>query len=356
FIVHQSGPWGVGNRLTALISSFLIGFLTDRIVLTTYPDFYRFYDPDGLPNIHFNTYAKQFAADPRFTAEGTSLIVQCDWGLPALLASSNLSQVWEGKHVIYLWCQDYPLPYLLGNAFYSDILRDLFPSLEPFRDFATKILVPSKAMRSAVDKFKKTNFRKHKQMIGIHVRFFKHFPARQVPLSIVYGSFAETLRLRLGLPDRDVGFFIACDSERSRAEIIAQLTVSTGKTKERKHIYFLPGDSLEKHRTFGNPGTEESAHTDLFLLASCDHLIVTFSSSFGQVAAGIGGIPAYSVISAPAEEWPKHGAWVAAGASSEPCPFLMKKVMEQKWHEPWAYRFRTLPTWVHYTQCHEYCC
>ncbi|GBG79459.1 hypothetical protein CBR_g29605 [Chara braunii] len=354
FLVHVSGPWGVGNRLTSLVSAFLIGFLTDRIVLTNYPDFYHFYDPEGLPDIHLNTYAQRLEADPRFAAEDSNLTLQCTDELPELLASGNLSRVWESKHNIMFWCQDYSLPYLLVNPVYSNILSNFFPSFEPFHDIATKVLRPSMRMQEVVNSFVKMNFIKHKQMIGVHARFLKHIPRHKVPLSAVYSSFAESLQLRLHLPDRDVGFFIATDSNHEREEIMRQIKGSTAMITA-KYVYYLRSNKLEEYHTFDNPGTEESAHTDLFLLASCQHLVVTFSSSFGQVAAGLGGIPAYSVIGAPEDGWGSHVAWVAAGASSEPCPYLMKRMMEVKWDEPWAHRFRTLPSWVHYSQCHHYC-
>lgn len=44
-----------------------------------------------------------------------------------------------------------------------------------------------------------------------------------------------------------------------------------------------------------NPGTEDSGLFDLALLSQCNQLIVTSSSSFGGLAAGMGGLHPYYV-------------------------------------------------------------
>jgi hypothetical protein len=45
----------------------------------------------------------------------------------------------------------------------------------------------------------------------------------------------------------------------------------------------------------GNPGTEDGAVLDFFLLADSNDLIITSSSSFGFSAAGLAGLRAYYV-------------------------------------------------------------
>ncbi len=45
----------------------------------------------------------------------------------------------------------------------------------------------------------------------------------------------------------------------------------------------------------GNPGTEDAAVVDMFLLADSHDILITSSSSFGFTAAGLGGLRAYYV-------------------------------------------------------------
>jgi hypothetical protein len=45
----------------------------------------------------------------------------------------------------------------------------------------------------------------------------------------------------------------------------------------------------------GNPGTEETGVLDLFLLADTHNMIITSSSTFGFIAAGMAGIRPYYV-------------------------------------------------------------
>jgi len=45
-----------------------------------------------------------------------------------------------------------------------------------------------------------------------------------------------------------------------------------------------------------NPGTPESALIDMRLLSECNELVVTVGSSYGSIAAGIGGIAPIQMI------------------------------------------------------------
>ena len=45
-----------------------------------------------------------------------------------------------------------------------------------------------------------------------------------------------------------------------------------------------------------NPGTPESALIDMRLLSECNELVVTVGSSYGSIAAGMGGIAPVQMI------------------------------------------------------------
>ena len=51
-----------------------------------------------------------------------------------------------------------------------------------------------------------------------------------------------------------------------------------------------------KNSITNNPGTEESAVTDMILLSKCNELALSFESSFGFSAAGFGGIHYYVIM------------------------------------------------------------
>jgi hypothetical protein len=71
------------------------------------------------------------------------------------------------------------------------------------------------------------------------------------------------------------------------------------------------------HTAGNNPGTEESGLVDIFLLANCFDVLISLSSSYGNMAAAIGG--KHPVVLNPIYRAGEFKYW--RSLDSEPCMF-----------------------------------
>jgi hypothetical protein len=100
----------------------------------------------------------------------------------------------------------------------------------------------------------------------------------------------------------------------------------------------------------GNPGTELSAITDLWLLSKCKNVILTPASSMGNLAAAIGGTLPVFANAGPHTD-PFINPWFWKALSSEPC--FVKAAELQKQNTELAQRFKKEhPLYVYHSQCH----
>ncbi len=103
----------------------------------------------------------------------------------------------------------------------------------------------------------------------------------------------------------------------------------------------------------GNPGTEQSAVVDMMLLSQCDDLIVTYGSSFGFCAHGIGGI--HGIYLYPGHHHDAAHVWHSRIITSEPCAWTVPYILFADYPDKDAIKmtFKALsPFWQHHSQCH----
>jgi xyloglucan fucosyltransferase len=107
---------------------------------------------------------------------------------------------------------------------------------------------------------------------------------------------------------------------------------------------------LGTHTAAHNPGTELSAFVDIFLLARCKAIVVTPASSFGWVAAGIGGVkPVFATFGK--HDSPFVNPWFWQSVTSEPCMFKASRSMG--FGGAVAARLKAkYPLYLAQTQCH----
>ncbi|CAL8465697.1 g5233 [Coccomyxa elongata] len=143
---------------------------------------------------------------------------------------------------------------------------------------------------AAAQHFRKANFGPF--TVGLQVRTQKPLGAGLADPSVRhYCTLARAVQLKQNLPDDQIKFFIATDSEKALAEI--------RRTLGPDRVVSMDGGAKEgvKEKTrAGDPGTEESAVLDMRLLSMTDALLVTSASSFGYVAAAWGGIVPIHVL------------------------------------------------------------
>jgi hypothetical protein len=330
-VLHQSADNnGLGNRWPPLITSFLLAMLTKKIFLTTYKDFDKYFDPVSIMDIRWETWSSVVSETEWYDVNCTSNYTR--------VHSELMTLDWNEKLFIRFTSWDWNVPILFANPHYKHILQKMFPKNAAFYPLAKKLMVPSYSYRILVDKY----MQKGPYTVGMHIRLHKTPPNRK-PLdhehfvSIAKGLMTESKSHRRAV-------FVASDDEQARSDTIKML----GKTNVS--VVFQEGEFLNNHTQGGNPGTEDSAVLDLFILAQADDLICTHGSSFGHVAASLAGKNYYLVHNERNEGFKETDVLVTRMLTPEPCWYASKTIYEEDSEIRSA--IRKLPGWEQYLQCH----
>jgi hypothetical protein len=119
---------------------------------------------------------------------------------------------------------------------------------------------------------------------------------------------------------------------------------------------------LEKNMTITgeaggeNPGNTADALADIALLSRCVEIVTTYGSSFGGVAAGMGGLLPLFVLPGP-ELAGQFGAvarraFFFRGTTSEPCVFHAPELLRSGDADLIAAWKDGCPHWMQHAQCH----
>jgi hypothetical protein len=120
-------------------------------------------------------------------------------------------------------------------------------------------------------------------------------------------------------------------------------------------VVYQQGSFLASKTFGGNPGTEDSGVFDLFLLAKSSQLILPYSSSFGQMASGLGDVPVLSVWQEskdPAKR--REGSRFTTSLYREPCFFHGARYLQELAPSRRAQFEALAPLWMELSQCHFY--
>jgi len=105
----------------------------------------------------------------------------------------------------------------------------------------------------------------------------------------------------------------------------------------------------------GNPGSEAGGLVDLFLLAKCNDLIITHSSSYGTTAAAMSNIIPYSstypITAKSNQSIAVQPIYFYQPFNSEPCMYYCKRIVKD-FGEPYVGLLKEDGLWLQYCQCH----
>ena len=120
-------------------------------------------------------------------------------------------------------------------------------------------------------------------------------------------------------------------------------------------VVYQQGSFLASKTFGGNPGTEDSGIFDLYMLSKSNQLILPYSSSFGQMASGLGDVPVLSVLHEPKDLAKRRdGARFTTSMYREPCFFHGARYLQELTPSRRA-QFKALaPIWMELSQCHYY--
>jgi xyloglucan fucosyltransferase len=337
-VVTASEASGVGNRLPAIVTSYVLALFTQRVLLV---DAKAVLAHIKMPfPCDWEQYKARYAEAEtggnacidvaRLVPAAHGHLQYC--GVPANFSSSaNSSQ--ERMMLIKYSSIDYDMPLLQINSQFAPFFEKFFPSGEVFHHVAQHLFRPAPVVVQAMSA--------HLEQagdcsVGLQMRHKKPFGGEKVQAE----QFAGIARMLLQQHPGTV--HLASD-----IDVFDRMAALVGPQLRWSNLTKVGVNSSTAAR---NPGTELSAFVDIFLLAMCKAIVVTPASSFGAVAAGIGGLkPVFATYG-------KHGVpfvnpWFWQSVTSEPCMFKAGKsvgfggeVAARLKHEN--------PLYMAQTQCH----
>jgi hypothetical protein len=116
---------------------------------------------------------------------------------------------------------------------------------------------------------------------------------------------------------------------------------------------------MAKDEESGNLGRLDDALVDMVLLSTCTDIVTTYGSSFGGVAAGMGGMGGHFplvMLPGPELEWQGWGAarrpFFFRGTTSEPCFYHGAELLQSEDADLVAAWKSGCRHWMQHAQCH----
>lgn len=297
--VVVKGIAGLGNRLLCVLTAILYARLTRRRLLVDWRD--RAYSDNGANAFHQYFLCK--LCDPRDEIPATDSVRPVIWRghLRDSAASiekqhaeaSGIPEMWR-KFSVDLSQTNYAEDVLVMWSYYAQIdelrqhFRGEFKSLRRasttaiLRDLMQEYLVLHPAIQQRVDCFRAERF--NGKTVGVHVRYTD----KKTRLAEIQQRLEALLQR-----EPELQIFLATDSLKVHNLFVSRYARVVSTTK------WYPTSGISMHQNPKCPDRNEegaSALVDLYLLASCDYLIVDESSSFSYLATLLTNAQAARVI------------------------------------------------------------
>ncbi|TPX32706.1 hypothetical protein SmJEL517_g04261 [Synchytrium microbalum] len=293
---------GLGNHIPMIVNGFVLAVITGRFVLVDYPMANKTFQ--FSPNLDYSSYHHLL---PK---ERVTVLKNYEWEKFSICATENLQSyyqqpVWELEGV------DYWIPLLQANPHYTATLERLFPDGQIGHHVLTKIVRLQTGLESRLEVYKASKFGKFN--VGIHFR--QHKRSSTVGSIRMYASVALQLGANSGRKKEDIRFHLATDDPLIRQRFLPYFG---------DRLIHLSVDWKASNSANNPGGSMDDAVLDWGALASCNELVITYGSSFGNAAASYSGSKHYVIM--PVRDNLANSREVAfwGGASSEMCFFMSK--------------------------------
>ncbi|KAG6495860.1 hypothetical protein ZIOFF_043689 [Zingiber officinale] len=310
---------GLGNRIIALVSTFLYALLNDKILLLHLTD--DFHDllcepfpgtswslpqdfpvgdllniyadppwtlsnPQNAPYLYLHlTHDQRFSAHGFFCEDSQLLLRSFQW----LLLRSN----------------QYFVPALFRSSVYEKELKLMFSDADVFYHLGRYLLHPTNSVWGYITRYYHAYLADAEQIIGLQIRVFPSAPisSDQMLAQLLNCSWQEGL-----LPE--VMIEEAMNSSRwkgNKPKAVLLTTLYSGYYERLKSMYnehpTVDGEVIAVHQ----PSHEEKQHTEernhnkkalmeMYLLSFCDVLVTSGYSTFGYVPQGLSGLRAWILV------------------------------------------------------------
>jgi xyloglucan fucosyltransferase len=340
-LVTSNDLVGLGNRVPAIITSYVMALLTKRVLLLQSSVLEYMDTPFPADWREFEQHYKNSSAcivDWRMLTN--SSLEFCDstaphqqQQLPAVLSGGAPPAGSRWPDLIRYSSIDYDLPLLQVNPALKPHFRKFFPDGEVFHSAAQFLLRPNPVLQAAMLPYLPDSGR---CLVGMHIRTRKYAGVRPRHFTSIARMLAQ---------GKDGTVFVASDAglfDRVQAAMPGHRVWWSSHTSNA-----LAAASETRGR---NPGSEISAVLDVLLLSKCEQLVLTPASSMGAIAAGFGGVkPVFANFGKHKD--PFLNPWFWRSVTSEPC-FFKASAMHMD-TSAFAATFRNEhPLFLYHNQCH----
>lgn len=328
-LVSSNDLIGLGNRLPAIVTSYVLALFTHRLYLlkAAFLDYIQFPFP-----VQWEPHSQRFPSRTKcnvpwqkLPGDGTGL---------GFCEDTFVARTGNTTADIFLYASyDYDLPLLQINPALKKYFDKFFPDGEVSHPVLKHLLQPAPALQEALQPYLADA---QDCALGMHIRTRKYGTVRVKQFTSIARMLAQ------GKPGN---MFVASD---------ASLFPYVQRGLPGRKVWWSEHTSnalqAAQYTKGSNPGSELSAILDMFLLARCRQLVLTPASSLGAVAAALAGVqPVYANFGKHAD--PFLNPWFWQSPTSEPC-----FTKASAWHlstEPLPSRFRdSHPLYLYHNQCH----
>ncbi|CAI5533742.1 unnamed protein product [Closterium sp. Naga37s-1] len=377
---------GVGNRIVSYVISFVLGLLTNRVIIAPPNGFLtrRFCNPfargntswtvqpavyDLLlesavpePRLHLSEMAKLLnvgAARKRVPAVTMWLekgVVRNGsvWiDMHARVLNQFCDVIWATVDLAPFWFTSfdaYCLPSLYYVPSYADRLHELFPDRRVFTHVARFLMHPDNRLWAKITHTFLANLGHYPHRLGVQIRSPDGIDlpvadrilrcgvrAQYLPPTQPYPEDPSMATPTLGSPGGGAGGGGDAETYRSfrtMGVFVSSLNIRHMLDLETHYAQHLTiGNTFVSFWSLTNEGRETrqeqqliDAVMDMWILSFSDRLLITHISSFGRTAVGLAGTEAYSmaitVIKMRGIDWRNSTGPVCERVSSEPCDTL----------------------------------
>ncbi|XP_031484190.1 galactoside 2-alpha-L-fucosyltransferase-like [Nymphaea colorata] len=311
YLIWRPSGYGFGNRLLALISSFLYAVMSARVLLIDYPEWdHLFCEPFLGSSIQLPARTKlnqvlgewyiQFR-DARCGLNSSNKICNTTvvnlrldhvTGLreyESVACPMGYSRVRNIEFLTMRECNQYLVPGFYLNPVLSPLLEVLFPQRNAFHLLSRFLLVPSDAMWASI---RPSLDIQASRRVGVQIREFVGRYTTAYDGNVIEcikkkgGFLPKKFRKRRVHSGEYCGVYVATLLRRHLEAVnssLKALVVETGKEFRFNHQRL---DGREVH----DRKHEAEALVDMWVLSMSNVLVTSQDSSFGYIATGVGGV------------------------------------------------------------------
>ena len=282
---------GLGNAILSLVSAYAFALVTNRVLLVDSPVMHHLLKrPRGISwhySQFYDTLKLELLSDVAFTdldeylMSNTEMVdVGCISEMQNLLCR-NYSTEYERKF-LHVHGDQYFLSAILHNRLYQASIRDWFGD-DLFGTIARYIISPKEHIMSLAAKYATEHF-EGKTSVGIQLRAYlteeDGMPSSQMPpfaWKEWISSFWKCAYFSAPPASNSSTYFLATDAPRQTRD------------SARMHL----GDKIhwiDKEISRKTLSDQVHALVDIIVLSLCDDIVITSTSTFGNVAAGLSSI------------------------------------------------------------------